>query len=273
MRNLRFVGLCVVAALALAAVSAASASAAEPAAWQCGAAAKVGKTYVGHYTSKTCTAASKVETGGKYELEEWNIGSKASKTGKEGKTKAFKGKGGGANLEIQGVGGLTCTKSADTGEFTGPTTVGKIHVTFSGCLLHSHPCESTSPKASKSGEVITKPLKGVVGFISKAKEEVGIELSAEETYEAEVNCGELKLRVDGSVIGLVKPPYNHFTKELTLVFNQSGGIQNPEKFEEGPVATLTTEIGSIFGSEYGEKDRSAESTETTNKGEELELKA
>jgi hypothetical protein len=256
MRRLRIIGLCVVALLALGAVAASAAMAEDPAIYECAKAAKEGKTYKGHYSSKKCEASSyHAEGGQKYELQEWN----------KAKPKAFKGKGGGANLEIEGVGGVTCTKSSNTGQFTGGKSAGKITAIFTGCLLHSDPCTSAG---AKSGEVKTKALDGVVGWISKAKEEVGVELKAEAgLYEAEFVCGELNLRVSGAVIGLVKPPYNHFTKEVTLVFEQSGGVQKPTKLEGGPTAGLFTEI------DEGVKHPSAESTEVTGKGEELELQA
>jgi hypothetical protein len=282
MRHIRYAGLCLVALVALAATSTATASAAEPAIYQCGHAAKNSeKKYTGKYTGKHCGASEKAtkaqeEEGkkNKYELEEWNEGSKTEKTGKEGKVKAFKGKGAVADLEIQGVGGITCTKSADSGYFTGPKTVGKINVTFTGCVLLTHPCESTSPKASKSGEILTHTLAGTVGYISKAKDEVGVELTPETgLYEAELHCGELKLRVSGTVIGLVEPPYNVFTNKTTLLFEQSGGVQRPDELEGGGLAQLHTETGSIYGTEYGIPRLSGESTETTGQGEELELKA
>jgi hypothetical protein len=260
MRNLRIIGLCMGAMLVLGAVSASAAMAEEPAIYECAKAPKVEKKYTGHYSSKKCEASSyHAEGGQKYELQEWNLAAK------KGKTKAFKGKGGGANLEIEGVGGVTCTKSTNTGSFTGPKTAGKITAIFTGCLLHSAPCTSAG---AKSGEVKTKALDGIVGYINKAKDEVGVELKAEGgLYEAEFVCGELNLRVSGAVVGKVKPPYNHFTKETTLVFEQSGGVQNPTKLEGGPTAALCTEI------DEGACHPSAESTETTGKGEELELKA
>lgn len=260
MRYARVIGACMIAAFALAAVAAASASAAEPALYECAKAAKSGKKYTGGYNNKTCSEANATHEG-KYELKEGI-----------GKGKAFKGKGGTANLEIQSVGGVSCTSSSDTGKFTGPKTGGNIVVVFEGCELLHHPCTNTS----KSGEIKTNPLKGEVGYIEggKAAHEVGVELSAESgPYEAEFRCAEGEFRVSGGVIGLVTSPKNVFTKEAGFLFQQSAGVQKYKKLEGGPEVNLWTETSSIGANQWTEPLQSAESTESTGKGEELELKA
>jgi hypothetical protein len=275
MRRLRIAGCCLVAVFALAAtVAAAGASAAEPAVFQCAKAAKVEKKYTGHYSSKKCEASSyHAEGGQKYELEEWNL------KGKGGKSKAFKGKGGGANLEIIGVGGVTCTKNSDSGEITGPKTIGKVKVTFTGCEFQSKKCQGAEPATSKEGEIKTNNLVGEVGYINKAKKQVGglFTPEAPNPYFTEFNCQELKFRVLGGVIGEVTSTINAFTKSVTLDFKESAGIQNPLSFEGGPVEKLLTEEGGKGGWPANEEEiskyQSGQSLETTNKGEELELKA
>lgn len=259
MKRIRMMGACLVAVFALAAVASASASAAEPALWECGKTVKVEKKYTGKYNNKTCTEEN-TKSEGKYELREGI-----------GKGKAFKGKGKGANLEIQGVGGVACTSSSDAGKFTGPKTAGGVSVTFKGCELLHHQCENTATP----GEVKTNLLKGEVGYIEGGKEthQVGVSLTAETgLYEAEFHCAELELRVSGSVIGLVTSPANVFTKEATLLFQQSGGTQALKKLEGGPEVSLFAEARS-GGGEWGAPAESGESDEVTNKGETLELKA
>jgi hypothetical protein len=271
MNKIRLIFACAVAALAVGAVTAAGASAAEPALYQCGKAAKnAEKHYTGGFNDKACSQAN-LSHAGKYELEEWNLGSKALKTGKEGKVATFKGKGKGANLEVKEIGGISCTSSADTGQFNGPKSAAKVLVIFKGCELNHHQCQNTVT----AGEVKTNALKGEIGYIQggAAKHEVGVALTAESgTYEAEFRCGELELRVRGTVIGLVTSTQNAFTKEATLLFQQSGGEQRIKHLEGGPTDVLLTEARKT-GGEYGSPAESGESTETTGKGEELELKA
>ncbi len=267
MKHMKLAGLVVVAAFALSAIAAATASAAElPELYQCAKTVKAEKKYTGHYSSKKCTKESYVEAGGQeYELEPGI-----------GKGKEFKGKGGDANLEIEGIGGVRCSKSADTGFFNTPKTADKVHVTFTGCTFETHPCTNTG----KAGEVKTNALKGEVGYLEGKGTEhplVGDLLTAESgTYEAEFSCLPLYFRVSGKVIGEVDPTdVNKFTKEATLTFKESSGIQHWKCFEgETPCDnTLISELSEVSGEFHSGQIVSAESTEVTNKGEELELKA
>jgi hypothetical protein len=250
---------CLVAVVALCAVAAAGASAAEPALFECAKAPKVGKFFTGGFNNKTCSEANP-EHKGKYELQEGI-----------GKGKVFKGKAKGANLEVKGLGGVACTSNSDTGKFTGPKTGAGIVVTFKGCELNHHQCES----GATLGTIVTNPLKGEVGYIEggKAKHEVGVAITAETgLFEAEFHCAEIELRVSGTVIGLVTSAKNVFTKEATLLFQQSAGEQRLKKLEGGPELHLVAEVRSP-GGEFGAPTEAGESDEVTNKGETLELKA
>ncbi len=264
MSNLKALGLAFAAMLVIAGLTAVSASASDPALYECAKAPKIEKKFSGHYSNKKCTPESFVAAGGqKYEFQEWKK--------EPAKIKAFKGKGAGANLEIQGAGGITCKKSSDTGKFTGPKTASDINVTFTGCEFLGFQCASAGAKA---GEVKTNPLKAEIGYVNKAKHEVGVDLSAEKgLYEAELTCSTIHLRVSGAVIGTATP-VNTFSKTATLTFNQSAGFQEVEHFESGIKQTLFTEVAfeeEPFSEESGAQ--SGEETEVTNKGEELELKA
>lgn len=251
--------LSLVMALAVSALAASGASAAEPALYECAKAAKVEKKETGGYNNKTCSEVN-AKHEGKYELQEGI-----------GKGKEFKGKAGGSNLEVKGLGGVACTSNSDTGKFTGPKSAGDILVTFKGCELNHHQCES----GATLGEIKTNPLKGEVGYVEggKARHEVGVEISAETgLYEAEFHCAEIQLRVSGGVIGVVTSAKNVFTKEATLLFRESSGEQDVKKLEGMPEEFLVAEVRSP-GGEYGAPTESGESDEVTNKGEELELKA
>lgn len=259
MKWMKTVVLCLLAFAALGSVASAAASASEPALYECAKAPKVGKSYTGGYNNKTCTEVNGTHEG-KYELQEGI-----------GKGKAFKGKGKGANLEVKELGGVSCTSSADSGKFTGPKTAGGVEVTFKGCELNHHQCENTATL----GEVKTNLLKGEVGYVEggKAKHEVGVLLTAQSgPYLAEFHCAELELRVSGGVIGLVTSAENVFTKEATLLFQESTGEQRIKQLEGGPVEKLFTEVKSGVGG-YGAPAESGEADEVTNKGETLELKA
>jgi hypothetical protein len=266
--------LCGVTALIVAGGSVSVAAAAEPAFYECVKTEQVGKGkekhYTGRYDDKKCSEKDAANEG-EYELQEWNEAAKGGET----KIKAFKGDGKNFNFEIQGLGGFNCTKSTMGGKVTSLTTLGEMTITLKGCVLLAHPCESTSPQAEASGEIVTKPLAGRLGYISKTRDEVGLEIKGESApYIAEFNCGELKYRWSGAEIAAVKPPYNVFTKDTVLVFEQSGGVERPDQLEGGGVAQLYTEVGSTNGSEYSEQKKlSAWASEITNVGEELELKA
>jgi hypothetical protein len=250
---------CLATVVGLFGIATASASAAEPALYECAKTLKVEKSYSGGYNNKLCSEGNP-EHKGKYELQEGI-----------GKGKAFKGKSKGANLEVKGLGGVACTSSSDTGKFTGPKTGAGILVTFKGCELNHHQCES----GATLGEIKTNPLKGEVGYIEggKAKHEVGVAITAETgLYEAEFHCAEIELRVSGTVIGLLTSTKNVFTKEATLLFQQSAGEQRLKQLEGGPEVNLVAEVRSP-GGEFGAPTEAGESVEATNKGETLELKA
>jgi hypothetical protein len=273
MKRMRGLALCIVAAVGLAAVVAATAAASEPALYECAKLSKnAEKKYTGKYIDKHCsTEASKTEKEAgktnKYELQEW---AKAPT-----KVKAFKGKGSAGDLEVEGVGEVQCTKSADTGEFNGPKSAHNVKVTFTNCATLGHKCES--PGAAV-GEIKTETLEGEVGYLAGGGTKspiVGVDLKpqAPGVYLAQFTCNpeELNLRVRGSVIGEVLPPYNVFTKEATLKFHSHNGIQEWQSFEGGPTDTLFSE--SCFGCEPSGHDPSGESQIVANKGEELMLKA
>jgi hypothetical protein len=286
MRHMKLWGLCMLAALAVAAVATASAAASEPSIWQCGAAAKSGKKYLGAYTEKKCATKSATHEG-KYEFEEWFAGTKESGTGKKGKVKALKAKGAkgiGANLEVVGVGGLYCSKTEATGEFNGPKTAKNIVAKFSGCELLHKKCESEQV-GIKEGEIKTFPLKAEIGYIDAGEHLVGGAFSPETgTYLAQMHCAEIGLRVKGSVIGEAETgpssPYNKYSKDLTLKFEQAKGEQRCNKGHECYLLEgvpgehkLLSEASNWPEENWAGAFQSAEEDTIEGKGEELYLKA
>lgn len=257
--RLKIMGLCLVAVFAMAAVVSASASAAEPAFYEC--AKLTAKPYTGKYTDKKC---SKEATSGeiaegkknKYELQEG-----------VGKGKVFKGKGGKATLHTPAVGGVVeCKSFKDEGKIATPTTESKVVSTFTSCTSLSKKC--TSPGA-KAGSIVTNNLKGELGYINKAKKEVGVLLSPETgTVLAEFNCEGLEIVTTGSVIGTQTGDINTFSKSSTNTFAVNGeGFQVVKNFEGGSTHVLESLINGSGPFESGQE------ASALNKGEELEIKA
>lgn len=248
MKRMRILGLCLVAAFALAVVAASSASASTPAFYEC---AKVAAG-AGKYTNKTCSTEG---TGpkAKYELKEGI-----------GKGKAFKGSGKTATLHTPAVGGeIKCTSFKDTGKLTSPTSEGSVLSTFAGCSTLGKKCASAGEKA---GTIKTFDLAGNTGTISGGSG-AGVDLKPESgKYLAEFGCEGLEVKVEGSVIGEEKP-VNTFTKDEYSVFQvTSEGFQLYKSFVGGPTDVLESTISGSGPYESGQQ------AEAKNVGEELELK-
>ena len=275
MKRITLLATCLALLGAFLAVTVASAAAAEPALYECAKTAKNSeKKYTGKYTEKKCAkeaTAKEIEEGktNKYELKEGIA-----------KAKAFKGKSKGANLEVEGIGGITCTSSTDTGKFNSPKSAEKIVVTFKGCAFLGKKCSSTGQLA---GTIVTDPLKGEVGYLSgkgTKTPKVGALISAE-TGEAlaAFDCEADHFGVIGSVIGEVTP-VNEFTKKATFTFKQASkiGVQEFEHFEgEAAEHVLRTHLCAEEGcnpfEQSGPGGRSSQEIKSEQTGEELELKA
>lgn len=258
--RLKMMGLCLVAVFALTAAITASASAAEPAFYECH--KQTTKPFTGKYTDKKCSVeASPTEQAegkkNKYELQE-GIGAKG---------KPFKGKGGKATLHTPAVGGeVTCKSFKDAGSIATPTTENKVISEFKTCESLGKKCASPGQKA---GTIKTNNLAGELGYINKAKKEVGVLLKAETgSVLAEFNCEGLEIVTTGSVIGRQTGDINTFSKTSTNVFQVNGeGFQEVKNFEGGPTHVLQSTINGSGPFESGQQ------AEALNKGEELEIKA
>jgi hypothetical protein len=262
MTHSRNLGLCAAVACALMMASAGGASAAEPALYECAKVkkSKVTRKFEGKYTEKHCSTLATQEqleegTANKFEVQEG-----------VGKGKPFKGKDGGGNIEVPGIGGVSCTKSSDTGRFTSPQEGTGIRIVFTGCEVSRIKCENTATE----GEIVTNPLRATIGYVSAAKHEAGIDLSPEtgEAIAPTVNCQDLVLNILGSVVGRISP-VNVFTKEMKFDFGQTEGRQEIGELEGFPKGTLFV----CSEGESCEAPPSALEMEITNKGEYLLLKA
>ena len=233
MNRIKVMGLCLVAVFALAAVAASSASA-NPGWYECGKATKTGKTYNGHYTAKTCGAASKVETGGKYELVPG-----------VGKGKGFKGADvGGATLRTTTPLGITaevkCTGAKDSGKTALPNKEYDVVAEYSGCESGGNKCSSEGVK--KAGTIKTNPLSGELVNVSPlVGGGVAVELGAEagpEAPQVSFSCKVVKAAVYGHILGIhTSAAAEGVSKEsfTTYTVNKYLGVVKAEGYEWEPI--------------------------------------
>jgi hypothetical protein len=224
MKRMMIMGLCFVAALAMAAVTSAAASAELPEYMVCGKATKMGKESQGHYTSKECTEESEVASGGRYELEK-GFGRRAAFTARSANSTL-------ASSEMPGV--MECKSTASTGELTGTREAKDVLITSAGCEAAGLTCTSAGAKA---GEIVTNPLKGELGYLAgkgTSTPTVGLLLLQESTtYTAEFDCEGVLVRIQGPVIAEVTGDVNRISTESTYAFRQSDGVQQFTGFEGG----------------------------------------
>ncbi|HTZ86673.1 MAG TPA: hypothetical protein VMB05_08405 [Solirubrobacteraceae bacterium] len=211
MARLLTIGLCALVALVLAATAAA---ATEPAWYVCGKAVKNGKTFTGHYTGKSCEAATEVESGGKYELRAG-----------VGKAKQFKGKGGSTVLHVRtwlGDEKIECTSSKDSGTPAPPNLETEITITYKGCKAPSGAKCSTF--GERAGEVELEGLKGELGMIEESPTEVvGLKLESEANPGpggelVSFACEGLEVTLAGGLIGVQSKDVNVISKESEKTF-------------------------------------------------------
>ncbi|HEY2719991.1 MAG TPA: hypothetical protein VGI52_10185 [Solirubrobacteraceae bacterium] len=220
MKSIRTIGLCLIAVFAIGAVAAASASAAEsPTFKSCGKATKVGKTYIGHYTSKECTAASKVETGGKYELKEV-----------EGVPVTVKSKA--TNLTLKGK-VVKCKKDKGTGEIAGGEVVF-LTFTFEGCAVNGNKKEPCTTTGHAPGTIVTNELIGEPKWINSAETQTGLVVFGLGFEFAIFDCGSGPLKLKSIVVGTATTT----KKGVTAAFKVVGGKQEMRAiWEEGEEQT------------------------------------
>jgi hypothetical protein len=134
-------------------------------------------------------------------------------------------------LETTKASKVTCKTETGTGEYTGLKTVGGVVLTFTGCERLGEKC---STAGAAEGEVVTKPLEGILGVTARGatsiQDKVGLDLFPVGKLGSvmEFSCGATSLTVQDSVI--VPVATNSMRLTSTLAFAQSGGKQKPEKF-------------------------------------------
>jgi hypothetical protein len=146
---------------------------------------------------------------------------------------------------------VVCKKDTATGEVTGPKT-DSVTITLIGCVLNGIVCNTPGVAA---GDIVTSPLFSTLGYINKAKKEVGDSLENPTGAPfAQFICGSgLTVTVTGSVIGRIKPintlipPPKHFK----IAFKQAAGKQKSPKLEGGPIDVLGVSLNGGPSEEAG----------------------
>jgi hypothetical protein len=281
MRHLRMVGLALVAVLATTALVATSASAL-PEWGQCFVQAK----HEGKWANSSCTVKAKVvntkPTGGfewrkgtevvKKHFTGNNVGSggvltadleecqiKVGEITKYLRTTRAKCKEAGGTRSAPTLLAVECESEHNAGDAKGSKEVANVSVKFRGCkLFGSLPCSN----GTEPGEIATNTLKGSLGYINKAKKEVGVLLTpakAKGAFAQFICGGQITTVVGvgnstegayyepettGGYDGIISPvtPVNTMTKALTQVYkvNPATDENIPSKFEGKHIDLLET---------------------------------
>jgi len=156
--------------------------------------------------------------------------------------KPFKSKSGAVLIETASRVKARCKAGTNVGEVTGPKT-DVVTLRLTGCEADGFKC---STKGATEGEIVSSPLSSTLGYINKAKKEVGIALESATGAAAEFTCGPASVVVTGSVIGKITPINKKVKagKPFILKFTQAKGKQKPTKLEGGPV---DVPMGSVDG--------------------------
>ncbi len=240
MTRIRSLALPLIVALGASALVSAAAQAAEPAPPEFIRCEKVAKGKEAQYTDSSCTDKG---PKGRFEATPVPAGT------------AYSALGGKAVLETEGGTTVSCKATSDSGEITGPKTVIDT-VTFSGCESASLK-EMCQNAGSKEGEIRTAPLEVTLGFIDKAREEVGEDSRpiAPNTVIASFECGGEGLgpnfiSITGASIGTIAA-VDKMTTSFKATLKGSKGKQEVEALEgqpkETPVATVCTGECSSMG--------------------------
>jgi hypothetical protein len=258
MRQIRIVGIWLVAALALSAVLAASASATAPEFGRC---LKKKTKSLPAFSNSKCTLEAKETKTASYE---WVPGA--------GKTK-FETKGGVGLLMTVTGNKVECKTETSTGEFFEGTNkeAGNMLIKFNECESLSLPCQTPG---AQPGELVTNDVEALVGWENKALKKTGLELYPAKSVTSglfiEFECSGLVIKVKGKVLVPIKN--DAMKTSETLKFVAKAGKQKPEKWEESSEKIFLE--SSFKGGPYTQSGQTITSTLKELAGEQaLELNA
>jgi hypothetical protein len=136
---------------------------------------------------------------------------------------------------------LACGGVSANGQYSGPSTVGDLVVTFTECASKGTACSS---EAAGEGEIVSSTLGGTLGVtrLEHGKSKPGLALAAFEEGAPLVafSCGSTTAVITGSVITEVAGDHPNLVEDVA--FNQSAGVQRPQSFLGGPVDVLESSI-------------------------------
>jgi hypothetical protein len=161
---------------------------------------------------------------------------------------------------------ITATSNAGTGHLTS-ATAGTATSKFFNVEVETTGLKCTSA-GQPTGTVETKLLSEETGWISKAKNEAGVDFKpASGEFLAEFSCeGGIAAKVRNSVIGHVTPLNTAgLTTELNLIANGTGKANSPESFEGGSKDVLESELSTAPGV-FSESVQVQEHVTVTNHG-------
>jgi hypothetical protein len=176
--------------------------------------------------------------------------------------------GGEAELKAKGIATVKCKHFEATGVITAPKTNEGV-VAFFECEALAQKCKSEGQEA---GTIKTYLLVAEIGWVSKAKGEVGLDFRPgpeNATLLAKFACAGDVFEVRGSVIGALTPT-NEMGTESKQVFAGRPGepyTQEIQSFEGMPKDTLITEAVRLIEGEH----ESAQYTIATTKTEDVEV--
>ena len=145
---------------------------------------------------------------------------------------------GAATLETTGKTKVTCSSAAITGTITSRGTSGET-IRFRGC---SSPAGSCSGSGLASGELLTSPLQGALGWESKAKNKIVLALVPLSQPFLRYACGSgASTTVTGSLLVPVKAGKMEASSKIKL--KATHGKQKPESLEDGERDVLSSSTG------------------------------
>jgi hypothetical protein len=145
-------------------------------------------------------------------------------------SKAFKSHSKETTIETVGKTRVACRAGTDAGKVGGPKAL-VVKLRFTSCEVRQARCSNTNT----AGEVQTSILSGKLGYLNKAKREVGIDFVFPGAAIAEFQCGNLHVAIVGSIIGRIFPVDKKVIPPLRFIleFVQASGKQKPS---DGPRA-------------------------------------
>jgi hypothetical protein len=140
----------------------------------------------------------------------------------------FEFSGGAASISWTGS-VVACNGASGSGSITGPDQVSVTKLTITGCFVKNGLACTT---------IESTPLHGHFGYINEATKSVGLILEpAPGSLFSSFKCQNSQATVVGAVIAKITP-VNTTTSSFTLAYAAGNGLQNPDKFEQGPVRQL-----------------------------------